>query len=189
MTTSTTSRRGFTLMETVIAIGVLAVLLTAFLTVFGPATAGIRRAISAQEADRLASTLEKELGTLRANEKYTTSGAGAATATAFDKAFDWIKEAKKTGTKPSDGTILVYQYRADPTKMRDDGSLAAYTNASSGLAGSDYVIQAAVRRRKEHPQSEERRLPEGRPEGSRRPCLRRLRHPAGLQVRWWSGAG
>lgn len=135
-------------METVIAIGVLAVLLSAFLTVFGPATAGIRRALSAQEADRLASTLEKELGTLRPNESYK-GGGGQTAGTAFDKAFDWIKNAKKDGNKPSDGTILIYQYRADPTKMRDDGSLAAYSNTDSGIAGSDYIIQSAVRRRKD----------------------------------------
>ena len=48
---------GFTLLETVIAIGVLAVLLTAFMYAFGPAMSGIRRAINIQEADRLASTL------------------------------------------------------------------------------------------------------------------------------------
>ena len=38
-------RSGFTLMETVIAIGVLAVLLTAFMYVFGPAMAGIRKSM------------------------------------------------------------------------------------------------------------------------------------------------
>ncbi|MCP5533718.1 MAG: prepilin-type N-terminal cleavage/methylation domain-containing protein, partial [Akkermansiaceae bacterium] len=38
-------RRGFTLLETVIAIGVLAVLLTGFILVFAPAAAGIKKAI------------------------------------------------------------------------------------------------------------------------------------------------
>ena len=54
-------RRGFTLMETVIAIGVLALLLTAFLAVFGPATSGLRKAISIQEADRLAARIIQSL--------------------------------------------------------------------------------------------------------------------------------
>ncbi len=40
-------------MESVIAIGIVAILLTTFLAVFGPATQGIRRALSVQEADRL----------------------------------------------------------------------------------------------------------------------------------------
>ena len=57
-----TGRRGFTLMETVIAIGVVAVLLTTFLAVFGPASSSIRRVLSAQEAGRLTTTLERELG-------------------------------------------------------------------------------------------------------------------------------
>ena len=59
------NRHGFTLMETVIAIGVVAVLLTTFLAVFGPASAGIRRALSAQEAGRLTNSLERELSSLR----------------------------------------------------------------------------------------------------------------------------
>jgi prepilin-type N-terminal cleavage/methylation domain-containing protein len=76
-------RRGFTLMETVIAIGVLALLLTAFLAVFGPATTGLRKAISVQEADRLAAALERELVTLR-------PGTSSDYKTGFDKAYQWI---------------------------------------------------------------------------------------------------
>jgi prepilin-type N-terminal cleavage/methylation domain-containing protein len=50
--------RGFTLLETVIAIGVLAVLLTGFMVVFAPAADGIRKSINVQQADRMGSTLE-----------------------------------------------------------------------------------------------------------------------------------
>ncbi|MEN9974751.1 MAG: hypothetical protein RLZZ282_757, partial [Verrucomicrobiota bacterium] len=53
--------RAFTLIETVIAIGVLAVLLTGFMMVFAPAAAGIRSSLSLHEADRLSSTLEQEM--------------------------------------------------------------------------------------------------------------------------------
>ena len=62
-THSSFRKRGFTLLETVIAIGVLAVLLTGFMIVFAPAAAGIRKSINVQEADRLASTVEQELVT------------------------------------------------------------------------------------------------------------------------------
>ncbi len=55
-------------MESVIAIGIVAVLLTTFLAVFGPATQGIRRAISIQEADRLVSALEREMQVLRSDD-------------------------------------------------------------------------------------------------------------------------
>ena len=64
-TTHPTCRGGFTLMETVIAIGVLAVLLTAFLAVFTPAAQGIRKAISAEDADRLALVAGTSSGTSR----------------------------------------------------------------------------------------------------------------------------
>jgi prepilin-type N-terminal cleavage/methylation domain-containing protein len=40
--------RGFTLLETVIAIGVLAVLLTGFIIVFAPAAEGIKKSINVQ---------------------------------------------------------------------------------------------------------------------------------------------
>lgn len=142
MTHVSSNRRGFTLMETVIAIGVLAVLLTAFLAVFGPATAGIRRAISAQEADRLTSTLEQELTTLRVTEQ-------TAFDTAFDKAFEWIQNsAEADTTQVPTSMIYVYQYRADPTRVRDDGTLAPYQSTTTpGTPGVDYVVQSMARPR------------------------------------------
>ena len=60
-------------MESVIAIGVVAILLTTFLAVFGPATQGIRRASSTQEADRLAATLRVPVETY--DERLTTISA------------------------------------------------------------------------------------------------------------------
>ena len=74
-------RSGFTLMETLLAIAVTGILLSTFLAVFGPAANTIRRAISVQEADRLATALEQELSTLRQEEagQFNTS---------FDKAFE-----------------------------------------------------------------------------------------------------
>lgn len=129
------SKPGFTLMETVIAIGVLAVLITAFLAVFGPATQGIRRAINVQDADRLVATLEKELGILRPGG--TTSSDWN---TAFDKAFDWIRDAGK------DELIMLYQYRGDPDNIRTDGTMEPYTS-NDGIAGQDFVVQSMARLR------------------------------------------
>lgn len=129
------SRRGFTLMETVIAIGVLALLLTAFLAVFGPATAGLRKAISVQEADRLSAALERELVTNR------PGGSGPDYKTGFDKAYEWIKSAPDSGN-----AILLYQYRGDPSQLRDDGTMEPYTKGD-GVAGKDFIVQPAVRQR------------------------------------------
>ncbi len=135
MKTHPTIRRGFTLMETVIAIGVLAVLLTAFMAVFGPAATAIRKSVSAQEADRLVSSLEEELAILRTGQTGTT---------AFDKAFTWILNASKNPAVP----IMIYQYRAMPSasSVRADGTMPPYTS-KTGTAGTDYVLQTGVRLR------------------------------------------
>ena len=125
---------GFTLIETVIAIGVLAVLLTGFMLVFGPATAGIRRALNVQEADRLAATLEQELVTVRDSSGSSTTG--------FAKAFEWIKNSNT----PTDA-ILTYQYRGDPSRIRDDQTPTPVTDINNKLPGKDYVLQTAVRRK------------------------------------------
>jgi len=129
------SKSGFTLMETVIAIGVLAVLLTGFIAVFAPATEGIRKSINVQEADRLASTLEKELVTLRGPTE------SAAYKTGFDKAFAWIGRSNTAGE-----AIFVYQYRGNPSSLRDDGTAIPVT-ATSGTPGKEYVVQPMARRK------------------------------------------
>jgi type II secretory pathway pseudopilin PulG len=136
-------------METVIAILVLAVLLTGFLTVFTPAAQGIRRSISTQQADRLKATLERDMATLRNNESTE------AIPTGFDKAFTWIKQGNDA-TK----AIFIYQYRAwNPASTldddnrpkpddnpRDDGTLYPMTKIV-GKPGIDYIIQTAARRK------------------------------------------
>lgn len=124
-------------METVIAIGVLALLLTAFLAVFGPATGNLRRAISVQEADRLAAALERELVTMR------PPGGGNSTTykTGFDKAYKWIKAAPE-----ANNAILLYQYRGDPTRLRSDGTMEPFLEGG-GVAGKDFIVQPAVRQR------------------------------------------
>lgn len=121
-------------METVIAILVLAVLLTGFLTVFTPAAQGIRRSISTQQADRLKATLERDMSTLRIGEEATL-------ATGFDKAFTWIKEGNT-----ADHAIFVYQYRGDKSlPSRADGTMQPM-NRIEGKPGIDYITQTAARR-------------------------------------------
>jgi prepilin-type N-terminal cleavage/methylation domain-containing protein len=128
-------QRAFTLIETVIAIGVLAVLLTGFMMVFAPAAAGIRTALNVQEADRLASTLEQEMVTLRDPSSATLK-------TGFAKAFEWIRKSN-TATD----AILVYQYRGKLTSIRPDGTPVPEPNIKNKLPGKDYVVQTMVRRK------------------------------------------
>ena len=127
------NRHGFTLMETVIAIGVVAVLLTTFLAVFGPASAGIRKALSAQEAGRLTNSLERELSSLR-------EGPDGAYENAFHKAFEWIRDSGK-----EDKAVFLYNYRGNPQQIREDASLEPFALAT-GQSGRDFILQPAVRR-------------------------------------------
>jgi prepilin-type N-terminal cleavage/methylation domain-containing protein len=142
--------RGFTLMETVIAIGVLALLLTAFLAVFGPATTGLRRAISVQEADRLSAALERELVTVRPN------AGGQTYTTGFDKAYEWLQASPDKGSE-----IMLYQYRGDPTQLRSDGTMEPYTQ-NGGVAGKDFIVQPAVRQRSDDQLLEDLKAIDGR---------------------------
>jgi prepilin-type N-terminal cleavage/methylation domain-containing protein len=127
-------KRGFTLMETVIAIGVLAVLLTAFMAVFGPATRGIRKAINIQDADRLVGALESKCATDEVD--------GSSTNPAFNRAYDWIEKSGNKGT----GVVFLYQYKGDPNgKARGDGSMPPYKQPG-GSPGKEFIVQAAVRK-------------------------------------------
>ena len=133
-TPSNQRNRGFTLLETVIAIGVLTVLLTGFMIVFAPAAAGIRKSINIQEADRLASTLEQELVTLRAGQEPTTAKTG------FAKAFEWIKNSDK-----ATDALMIYQYRGSLSSLRADGTPRPEPNISNKVPGKDYTVQTMVR--------------------------------------------
>lgn len=128
-------------METVIAIGVLAVLLTGFIAVFTPAAQGIRRSISAQQADRLTTTLEKELVTFRTGQEIPPTP-GSTTPTGFEKAYTWLKEGL---TAPEDA-IFVYQYRGKGSRTSPaDGTLKPL-NIIDGQPGKDYTVQSMARR-------------------------------------------
>jgi prepilin-type N-terminal cleavage/methylation domain-containing protein len=126
-------KRGFSLIETVIAIGVLAVLLTGFMIVFAPAAAGIRKSINVQEADRLATTLEQELVTFRTGDP---GGNG------FGKAFTWIKDSNNANT-----ALLIYQYRGSLSQLRPDGTPEPVREISGKQPGKDYTVQTMVRRK------------------------------------------
>ncbi|MBK1831548.1 type II secretion system protein [Verrucomicrobiaceae bacterium R5-34] len=136
------TKQGFTLVETVIAMGIITIMITAFLAAFGPAVQGIRKSMSAKEANRLATTLENELSVLRPDEA-GTSGYD----TAFEKAYDWIENSADL-TPGNDTMVLIYQYRGDPTATpNSDGTLQPFTTGTTeDLPGQDYVIQSVVRR-------------------------------------------
>lgn len=133
---SSSRKRGFTLLETVIAIGVLAVLLTGFIIVFAPAAAGIKKSINVQEADRLASTLEQELVTLRTGDTEQTG---------FEKAFNRIMKSNS-----ANDALLAYQYRASLSSTRPDGTPDPVASINDKMPGKDYVVQTMVRRKSDN---------------------------------------
>lgn len=129
--------RGFTLLETVIAIGVLAVLLTGFMVVFTPAAEGIRKSINVQQADRMASAVEQELVTLRKGE------ASNVIVTGFDKSFDWIR-----GSDTANTALMVYQYRGQiGGTPRTDGTPDPVVDLEGKLPGKDYTVIPVTRRK------------------------------------------
>ena len=134
-----TRRPGFTLLETVIAIGVLAVLLTGFMVVFAPAAAGIRKSINVQEADRLTSALEQEIVNARPNEPGNFK-------IGFNKAYDWIENSQTAATS----AILVYQYRAKmgvTARSPNDNTPDPMPDVKGKTPGVDYVVVPMARRK------------------------------------------
>lgn len=108
-------------METLLAIALVGLLLSIFLTVFVPARGLVRQALTRQEAERITGILRAEIGTLRSDE---LAGGGAEQSsedkylTSFDKGFYWIKKS----SQPSK-SIVIFSYRADLSKSpRADGT-------------------------------------------------------------------
>jgi prepilin-type N-terminal cleavage/methylation domain-containing protein len=129
------NHRGFTLAEVVIAIGILVVLITGFLAVFGPAARTIKKTLSTDEASRLQDTLVLEMTTIRdgaERERYRGDP--------FLKAIEWSSQSEEQGQ-----TILIYKYRAVPGQTRQDGSLQP-AGQQIGISGEDFIVEPMVRR-------------------------------------------
>lgn len=130
--------RGFTLMETLLAIALVGVLLSIFLTVFVPARGLVRQALTRQESERITGILRSELSVLRADER-ADSGAKSSSEnqylTTFDKGFHWLRKT----SKPS-SAIVVFSYRADLSKpARKDGTYPAVP-AGKSVPGKDMQL-------------------------------------------------
>lgn len=122
-------KKGFTLVETVLAIGVVGVLLIVFVAMFYPARRVVQGALAIQESDRVVNALTSELKVVRVPERATPSAKQSAKKryiSAFDKAFYWM-----LATKNPETTILVYSYRGDLDKpLREDGTFVPYEDTN-----------------------------------------------------------
>ncbi len=133
-----TPNKGFTIMETILAIGLIAMLLGIFLTLFLPAKDMIRAAIAREESDRIISVLRSEMVTLRPNET-STKTSGNKFASGFDKGFTWFQRSANPGT-----SIAIFTYRADLSKApRADGTYPAVKVGKNMPAGSTALISMA----------------------------------------------
>ncbi len=113
------NRKGFTLTETLLAVALVGVLISIFLTVFVPARGMVQKALTRQEAERIAGVLRAEMATLRPDE-HAKGGKSSPNAymTPFDKGFYWLKRS----ARPS-SSIIIFSYRADLSKgVREDGT-------------------------------------------------------------------
>lgn len=128
-------KQGFTLAETVIAMGILVVLITGFMAVFAPAAKSIKKTISIDEASRLQASLEMELTTIREGTERQKYRQGA-----FQKTFEWIAQSEERGS-----AIIVYKYRALPGQTRPDGTLEPAPR-ELGISGRDFIVKPMVRR-------------------------------------------
>lgn len=139
--TAVKSPMGFTLMETLLAIALVGVLLSVFLTVFVPARGMVRQALTRQESERITGVLRAEMSTIRADEQLNGNGASSPDKfrTPFDKGFHWLLRSKQPST-----SIVVFTYRADTSKSpRADGTYPAIPAAKSVPGKNTQLISMA----------------------------------------------
>lgn len=133
--------KGFTLMETLLAVALIGMLISIFLTVFVPARGMVQKALTKQESDRVISILRAELNTVRESERSKdnkASSPGSYTCP-FDKGFYWILAS----TKPST-SVVVFSYRADTkASVRADGSYPPIPITESRPGGDTQLVSMA----------------------------------------------
>lgn len=134
-------RRGFTLMETLLAVALIGMLISIFLTVFVPSRTLVQQALTKQESDRVISVLRSELNTVRDNERAKDSrsvGPGQYSSP-FDKGFYWV-----LGSRAPRTSIVVFSYRADTSSSpRPDGTYPPIPYNKSRPGGDTQLISIA----------------------------------------------
>ncbi|MBR5213817.1 MAG: type II secretion system protein [Akkermansia sp.] len=102
---------GFTLMETLLAMALVATLVSIFLVVFVPARGMVQKSLAQQDADRLVGVLKAEIKTVRADERTSGKGSADKYSNGFDKGFYWLLK-----TRSPESAIVIFSYREDLTK-------------------------------------------------------------------------
>lgn len=112
---------GFTLMETLLAVALVGLLVSIFLTVFVPARGMVQQALTRQESERITGILRAELATLHPHEQASANDKRSSASkylSPFDKGFYWLLKSKRPAN-----SIVIFSYRADTSKSpRSNGS-------------------------------------------------------------------
>lgn len=122
--------RGFTLMETLLAMALVATLVSIFLVVFVPARGMVQKSLAQQDADRLVGVLKAEMKTIRNDERSTTKASADKYTNGFDKGFYWLKK-----TNSPDSAIVIFSYREDLTKEPQKDGTRPSIPASKSVPG------------------------------------------------------
>lgn len=107
-------------METLLAVALIGMLISIFLTVFVPSRGMVQKALTKQESDRVVSILRAEMSTVRENERVKSGGntGPGKYSCPFDKGFYWLLASAKPST-----SIVIFSYRADTkASRRTDGT-------------------------------------------------------------------
>ena len=121
---------GFTLMETLLAMALVATLVSIFLVVFVPARGMVQKSLAQQDADRLVGVLKAEMKTVRNNERSFTKASSEKYTNGFDKGFYWLRK-----TKEPDSAIVIFSYREDLSKKPSEDGTRPPIAASKSVPG------------------------------------------------------
>lgn len=98
-------------METLLAMALVATLVSIFLVVFIPARGMVQKSLAQQDVDRLVGVLKAEMKTIRQDERSNKKSSEEKYVNGFDKGFYWLRK-----TREPDSAIVVFSYREDITK-------------------------------------------------------------------------
>ncbi len=144
------NKRAFTLVEALLAIGIVGMLLGIFMTLFVPVKSMLTAALAREESGRIINALQTEMENIRPDERAPASTKNSSYGkyvTPFDKAFYWFRNSQKPST-----SIAIFSYRADISKRRRaDGSYPPVPRNGKVLpANTELVTMAAPLNSKLH---------------------------------------
>ena len=127
--------RGFTLTEVLIALSLVAVLVSISVMAFKHAGTSINESLVVQDVDRLANILKTEMKTVRNDERTTSSPSENKYRNSFDKGFYWLQKSKTPRT-----SIVIFSYRGDLSAgTNPDGTLKPIP-ASESIPGKNSTL-------------------------------------------------